>query len=157
MCVHFRFPLSKESIQVPSSCWSARCKCIFGSRLEKWVRDFLNTPTRMSTKMRSRWSPPIPRVPGIQCRNLKRSDISSRESRVVRRSINGQGSFNMMLLIEPGVTTGFNRLVIFTGPGPSDRLDDYVFKVPETCYRVAVIGDKFGLRHRETRVKQPFV
>jgi len=62
-----------------------------------------------------------------------------------------------MLLIEPGVTTGFNRLVIFTGPGPSDRLDDYGFRVSETCYRVAVIGDKFGLRHRETRVKQPFV
>jgi len=53
-----------------------------------------------------------------------------------------------MLLIEPGVTTGFNRLVIFKGPGPSDRLDDYVFRIPKTCYRVAVIGDKFGHRRR---------
>ena len=53
-----------------------------------------------------------------------------------------------MLLIEPGVTTGFNRLVIFKGPGPSDRLDDYVLRVSETCYRAAVIGGKFGLRHR---------
>ena len=102
----------------------------------------------MSTKMRSRWLPPMPRVPGIQCRNRNRSDISSRERRVVRRSMNGQGSLNIFLLIEPGVTTGFNRLVIFIGPGPSDRLDDYEFRVPETCYRVAVIGDKFGLRHR---------
>ena len=102
----------------------------------------------MSTKMRSRWLPPMPRVPGIQCRNRNRSEISSRDRRVVRLSTNGQGSFNMMLLIEPGVTTGFNRLVIFKGPGPSDRLDDYEFRVPETCYRVAVIGDKFGLRHR---------
>ena len=102
----------------------------------------------MSTKMRSRWLPPIPRVPGIQCRNRNRSEISSRDRRVVRLSTNGQGSFNMMLLIEPGVTTGFNRLVIFKGPGPSDRLDDYVLRVSETCYRVAVIGGKFGLRHR---------
>ncbi len=54
----------------------------------------------------------------------------------------------MILLIEPGVTTGFNRLVIFTGPGPLDRLDDYVFRIPKTCYRDAVIGDKFDLRHR---------
>ena len=54
----------------------------------------------------------------------------------------------MMLLIEPGVTTGLNRLVIFKGPGPSDRLDDYVPRVSETCYRVAVIGGKFGRRHR---------
>ena len=52
----------------------------------------------------------------------------------------------MMLLIEPGVTTGLNRLVIFNGPGPSDRLDDYVLRIPKTCYRVAVIGDKFGHR-----------
>ena len=102
----------------------------------------------MSTKMRSRWLPPMPRVPGIQCRNRNRSDISSRERRVVRRSMNGQGSLNIFLLIEPGVTTGFNRLVIFIGPGPSDRLDDYVFRLPRTCYRVAVIGDKFGPRHR---------
>ena len=102
----------------------------------------------MSTKMRSRWLPPMPRVPGIQCRNRNRSDISSRERRVVRRSMNGQGSLNIFLLIEPGVTTGFNRLVIFIGPGPSDRLDDYVFRLPGTCYRVAVIRDKFGPRHR---------
>ena len=102
----------------------------------------------MSTKMRSRWLPPMPRVPGIQCRNRNRSEISSRDRRVVRLSTNGQGSFNILLLIEPGVTTGFNRLVIFNGPGPSDRLDDYVLRVSETCYRVAVIGDKFGLRHR---------
>ena len=54
----------------------------------------------------------------------------------------------MILLIEPGVTTGFNRLVIFTGPGPSDRLDDYGFRIPKTCYRDAVIEDKFDLRHR---------
>jgi len=102
----------------------------------------------MSTKMRSRWLPPMPRVPGIQCRNRNRSEISSRDRRVVRLSTNGQGSLNIFLLIEPGVTTGFNRLVIFKGPGPSDRLDDYVLRVPETCFRVAVIGDKFGLRHR---------
>ena len=131
----------------------------------------------MSTKMRSRWLPPMPRVPGIQCRNRNRSDISSRERRVVRRSMNGQGSLNIFLLIEPGVTTGFNRLVIFKGPGPSDRLDDYVLRVSETCYRVLVIGDKFDLRHlrgteaqsrsnhrrcidrhrRDTRVERPFV
>ena len=98
--------------------------------------------------MRSRWLPPMPRVPGIQCRNRNRSEISSRERRVVRLSTNANESLNMILLIEPGVTTGFNRLVIFKGPGPSDRLDDYEFRVPETCYRVAVIGDKFGLRHR---------
>ena len=54
----------------------------------------------------------------------------------------------MVLLIEPGVTTELNRLVIFIGPGPSDRLDDYIFRLPETCYRVAVIGDKFDPRHR---------
>ena len=102
----------------------------------------------MSTKMRSRWLPPMPRVPGIQCRNRNRSEISSRDRRVVRLSTNGQGSLNIFLLIEPGVTTGFNRLVIFKGPGPSDRLDDYVLRVSETCYRVAVIGGKFGLRHR---------
>ena len=90
----------------------------------------------------------MPRVPGIQCRNRNRSEISSRDRRVVRLSTNGQGSLNIFLLIEPGVTTGFNRLVIFKGPGPSDRLDDYEFRVPETCYRVAVIGDKFDLRHR---------
>ena len=54
----------------------------------------------------------------------------------------------MILLIEPGVTTGLNRLVIFTGPGPSDRLDDYGFRIPKTCYRDAVIEDKFDLRHR---------
>ena len=46
----------------------------------------------------------------------------------------------MMLLIEPGVTTGFNRLVIFNGPGPSDRLDDYVFRIPKTCFRVLLLG-----------------
>lgn len=83
----------------------------------------------------------------------------------------------MILLIEPGVTTGFNRLVIVTGPGPSDRLDDYVFRIPKTCYRDAVIGDKFdprhqrgtevqtrnnrkpyiGLHRRGTRVEQPCV
>ena len=102
----------------------------------------------MSTKMRSRWLPPMPRVPGIQCRNRNRSEISSRDRRVVRLSTNGQGSFNMMLLIEPGVTTGFNRLVIFKGPGPSDRLDDYALRLSRTCYRVAAIGDRFGLRHR---------
>ena len=101
----------------------------------------------MSTKMRSRWLPPMPRVPGIQCRNRNRSEISSRDRRVVRLSTNGQGSFNILLLIEPGVTTGFNRLVIFNGPGPSDRLDDYVLRVSETCYRDTVIGDKFGSHH----------
>jgi len=46
----------------------------------------------------------------------------------------------MMLLIEPGVTTGLNRLVIFNGPGPLDRLDDYVFRIPKTCYRVLLLG-----------------
>ena len=102
----------------------------------------------MSTKMRSRWLPPMPRVPGIQCRNRNRSEISSRDRRVVRLSTNGQGSLNIFLLIEPGVTTGFNRLVIFNGPGPSDRLDDYVLRVSETCYRAAAIGGKFGLRHQ---------
>jgi hypothetical protein len=101
----------------------------------------------MSTKMRSRWLPPIPRVPGIQCLNRKRSEISSRERRVVRLSTNGNESLNMILLIEPGVTTGLNRLVIFVGPGPSDRLDDYVFRISEMCRRVFVTGDKFG-RHR---------
>ena len=102
----------------------------------------------MSTKMRSRWLPPMPRVPGIQCRNRNRSDISSRERRVVRRSMNGQGSLNIFLLIEPGVTTGFNRLVIFIGPGPSDRLDDYLFRISEMCCRVFVTGDKFGHHRR---------
>jgi len=45
----------------------------------------------------------------------------------------------MMLLIEPGVTTGFNRLVIFKGPGPSDRLDDYKVNIAIGCHRVPTL------------------